>query len=574
MKLGIVGTGRIAGRFLSDMKAVPEVHAAIVYNPHEESAKRFAAEHGVEIYTSDLRELADRADAVYVASPHPTHYDYVKQLLLYGKHVLCEKPMVFSEEQARELFALAKENNCILMEAVKTSYCPGFCALLEVAGSGVIGRIRDVEACFSRLDRTNTREMTDVLYGGSFTEYGTYPLMAVLKLLGTRQTTDRFRSVTAANGLDNYTKADLDYGNATGLVKTGLGVKSEGQLVIAGTKGYILAKSPWWLTKQFEVRYEDPSKIDVYEYPFEGQGLRYELQAFADRIAGKEVTAGVTPEESIRLAGIMEEFLKKQNRKEPSGEMLSAVGIWAHRGCSMAYPENTLSAFEAAARLKGITGIELDVQLTKDGVPVVIHDEKTDRTTDGGGYVRDYTLEELKQLEIAAADGKTERIPTLAEVFELLGDACRQDGLLINIELKNSIYRYEGMEEKVLALVAQYGLKDTIVYSSFLPESMGLIRRLEPSAKTGILGVSMQQCMREADRQNADAVHPWIGGLDIDSEEKKALGGMKVRAWNSEEPFFGQDRPLKERRLTKYAAFGVTDIITNVPEVYLGQGME
>ena len=125
------------------------------------------------------------------------------------------------------------------------------------------------------------------------------------------------------------------------------------------------------------------------------------------------------------------------------------------------------------------------------------------------------------------------------------------------------------MEERVLAVVFEYGLQDNIIFSSFLPESMGLIKQFYPNAKTAILGNSLQKCLEEAVRMNADAVHPWIGGLDLEPEELEKLETMPVRAWNGEEPFFGQNRVLREKHLEKYADFGVTDVFTNVPEMYL-----
>jgi len=213
--------------------------------------------------------------------------------------------------------------------------------------------------------------------------------------------------------------------------------------------------------------------------------------------------------------------------------------------------------------------------LTKDGELVVIHDEKVDRTTNGRGRVCDYTLRELKELKIASINGTYTTIPTLEEVFRLLYPVCEKDRpegkFRINIELKNSVIRYEGMEEKVLQLVADYGLQDNIVYSSFLPESMGLIKELAPYAQTGILGGDMEQCRLNYIKYKADAIHPWIGGLCVDEEEIEKSTGIPVRAWNGEEPFFGQTRQLKEKHLEKYAMFGVTDVFTNVPEMYLGE---
>ena len=94
--------------------------------------------------------------------------------------------------------------------------------------------------------------------------------------------------------------------------------------------------------------------------------------------------------------------------------------LWAHRGCSQRYPENTLLAFEKAAAVQGLTGIELDIQLTKDGQMVVIHDERVDRTTEGIGFVRDYTLSEIKRLHIYADSHRSQHIPTITEVLDLL----------------------------------------------------------------------------------------------------------------------------------------------------------
>ena len=317
IRLGIIGTGRIAHRFVPEARLVEGIEVAAVCNPRKESAEKFAKELEIANYTTQAEELFEQIDAVYIATPHETHYGYAKAALEQGKHVLCEKPMVFCGEQARELFALAKERGCVLMEGIKTAYCPGFRELLRVVADGAIGKVYDVEACFSRLTAPDLREMTDAKYGGSFLEFGTYTMLPVVKILGTSEEGVRFRSVLNDKGVDVYTKTEFDFGEQTGLSKTGLAVKSEGELVIAGTKGYILAQAPWWLTKHFEVRHEDPNQKEVYDFPFEGQGLRYEIRAFVERIQGNAVD-GVEPEESIWLAEKMEKFLtsiKKQHKK-------------------------------------------------------------------------------------------------------------------------------------------------------------------------------------------------------------------------------------------------------------------
>ena len=570
--IGIIGTGRIAHRFVPEARTMEGVEVIAVYNPRISSASKFAEELQIEYSTDEIQAFLELVDIVYIASPHESHAEYSRLALDAGKHVLCEKPLCFSKQTAQELYALAEEKKCVLMEAIKTAYCPGFKGILDIVKSGRIGAVVDVEACFTKLSPSNVREIWDDKCGGSFMELGTYSLLPIVKLLGTESKKTSFWSLDSKIGVDGYTKATIDYGKATGLAKAGLAAKSEGQLVIAGTKGYILVPSPWWLTKYIEVHYEDPNKVERYSAPFEGAGLRYEVGELINRINGYKQVDGVTPEESIWIAGQMEKFLehRAETKKQLPALKTDAqkqVGIWAHRGCSMAYPENTLEAFEVAAKLNGITGIELDVQLTKDKEIVVIHDETVDRTTSGTGNVCEYTLEEIKRLTIKSVNDTVTYIPTLEEVFELLAPYCKQNGLLINIELKTSRVRYEGIEEQTMALVEKFGLEDYIVYSSFLPESVGLIKQINSKAKTGTLASDITKCLKDAKEQQADALHPSVSGLDM--LDNAPYAGYPIRAYNSEEPFFGQDRVLKEKKMTKYALLGVTDIITNVPEMYL-----
>lgn len=567
-RLGVIGTGRIAHRFVPEARLIDGIEVAAVYNPRIASAEKFAEERNIEYAIADIEKFIEKVDAVYIATPHEMHVDYCRQMLSAGKHVLCEKPMSFSEEDARELFVLAEKQKLVLMEGMKTAYCPGFKALLEVVKSGKIGRVIDVEACFSRISPSNVREVWDKTYGGSFTEFGTYSLLPIVKLLGIEDKNVNIWATQGKTGVDVYTKTNIDYGIATALAKTGLAVKSEGQLVIAGTKGYILVPSPWWLTKYFEVRYEDPNKIEKYNFAYEGDGLRYEIQEFVNRINGsKEIS--LSAQESIWFAKQMETYLKDKSSRSANDDVEEEKEpkIWAHRGCSLTYPENTLSAFRAAAQLEGITGIELDVQLTKDNHMVVIHDETVDRTTNGSGNVRDYTLAELQSLQIQGRDDEIEHTPTMEEVLLLLKPYCENKGLLINIELKNSVIRYEGMEEMLLELVQKYDMEKYIIYSSFLPESMRLLKELDANVKTGVLGSDAAWCREKMLEMHADAIHPRNSGLAL--AEEFSEGDYPIRVYNGEEPFFGQDRVLREKQMTKYRVLGATDVITNVPEMYL-----
>ena len=158
--------------------------------------------------------------------------------------------------------------------------------------------------------------------------------------------------------------------------------------------------------------------------------------------------------------------------------------VWAHRGASGYAPENTLEAFEMAVKQQA-DGVELDVQLTKDGELVVLHDETLDRTTDGKGFVKDYTLKEVQALKAVKThpEYQTGRIPMLAEVYDLL----KPTGLEINVELKTGIFFYPGIEEKVLKLTKEMGMEERIWYSSFNHYSLKKVKECNPSARTGIL---------------------------------------------------------------------------------------
>ncbi|MCI9380408.1 MAG: hypothetical protein HFG88_05100 [Dorea sp.] len=241
--------------------------------------------------------------------------------------------------------------------------------------------------------------------------------------------------------------------------------------------------------------------------------------------------------------------------------------IWAHRGCSQMYPENTLLAFKKAMELEGLEGIELDIQLTKDGQLVVCHDERVDRTTDGIGEVRQFTLTEIKKLLIEAGNGRYEQIPLMEEVLELFRSGKKlKDNLKLNIELKNSVFPYEGMEEKLIDLIHKNGLQDRVVYSSFSALSLEKIRKLDARAEIGILDTKISDCLYKLKGGcGANALHPCWCGLDI---PKERVSGYAVRVW-----FTGHlypDKPTGNRLdLAALEQRGITDVFLNEPEKYV-----
>ena len=230
--------------------------------------------------------------------------------------------------------------------------------------------------------------------------------------------------------------------------------------------------------------------------------------------------------------------------------------VWAHRGASGYAPENTLAAFQKAVDL-GADGVELDIQLTKDDQIVVIHDETIDRTSDDKGWVKDYTLEELRAFNYnrTKPEYKHADIPTMREVFELL----KPTGLFINIEIKTGVVFYEKIEEKILALTKEMGMEDRVCYSSFNHYTVTRIHELKPDAEVGFLYADGPIDMPSYGvKHGVNALHPALYNLQYDGFGKECKEkGLKLNVWTVNE------RPYMEM----CCQYGVDAIITNYPDI-------
>lgn len=311
VRIGVVGAGSIANRFVSESKFVSGVDVCGVLTLRRESAEAFAKKHELEFFTTDYADLLSRCDAVYVASPHTTHFDYARLALLAGKHVLCEKPMTLSGTEARKLYLLAEEKDLVLLEAIKTAYCPAFVQLISIAKSGAIGSIVDIDASFSKLVPEICRETSPALGGGAISELGSFVLLPILLLTVEQKLKDFFVFAQKnSRGTDSFVRGSMRFDACSAGFKVGLGGKTEGALIISGTKGYIYVSSPWWKTEYFELRFEDLNKTRKYFSPFDGEGLRYEIFDFVRAINGKK-SFRVPAEISIRLAELIEHARSK-----------------------------------------------------------------------------------------------------------------------------------------------------------------------------------------------------------------------------------------------------------------------
>ena len=236
---------------------------------------------------------------------------------------------------------------------------------------------------------------------------------------------------------------------------------------------------------------------------------------------------------------------------------MSNTKVIAHRGASGYAPENTLEAFLLAIE-QGADGIELDVQLSRDGIPVVIHDETIDRVTDRTGYVKDYTLQELKELTVLKdrfPQYSQSKIPTLKEVLE----AVKSSGIQVNIELKTGIYWYPDIEKKVAEIVEETGMKEKIIYSSFNHYSVQRIKEIVPDAETAYLYSDVILNVEDyARKTKVDGLHPAVYHVKMADFLKGYIeSGLNVRVWTVNE----------EADMKALTEAGVPAGITNYPDV-------
>lgn len=312
VKIGVIGTGSIASRFVPESKFVNSNAITAAYNPNQEECGAFCKRYELQCVASE-QDLYEHCDALYIASPHYTHYDYVKNALNAGKHVLCETPFVFNKAQAEELYELAKQKQRVLMVALKTAYCPAFVHLVSLLKSGAIGDIVEVNASVTTLTDESSDKLDNNRFGGSMSENACFPLLPIFKLLGLDYKNINFYSKMKKD-VDIFTKAVFRYDHAVASFQVGLGVKTEGSMTIAGTKGYAYVPAPWWKTDYFELRFEDQNQNKKFFHTWAGDGLRYEIKDFVTAILTKEYFySKVNIKENIRMAEVQEAYHKGTN---------------------------------------------------------------------------------------------------------------------------------------------------------------------------------------------------------------------------------------------------------------------
>lgn len=314
LRIGLVGNSVLLNKFEKESHFVNGVSVSGICTTDDSDLSDEIKDN--YLITSDLGELLKASDAVYVVS-HPTkHYEQIKRALLEGKHVLCESPIVTNTKEFDELQQIAKERDLRLVDSIKTAYSTAYNRMLVLAKGGKIGEIVSVDSiCTSLSDlekKTRRGTSLDEVWN-SICAWGPTAMLPIFQLLGTEYVSKQITSHLIAEDFDSFTKIALVYPHAVASLKVGKGVKSEGELIISGTKGYIYVPAPWWKTDYFEIRYENPADNKRYFYQLDGEGIRYEIVSFLKMIQSGKLLSYVENSTSTSIVRVIEDFYTKKS---------------------------------------------------------------------------------------------------------------------------------------------------------------------------------------------------------------------------------------------------------------------
>ena len=308
LTMGIVGNNaNYMNKFYAEDKYVNGiVISGICTNNIDEMNKDIKK---LPIVTNRYSELLKKVDSVYINSNLEDRYKLVKRALNNNKHVLCASPICEDYTLAKELFDLAKKKKLILMEGAKTAYSTAYSRLLLIAKSGRIGKIISIDATCTDMKYLKKKNYK----AKSFERWGYNALLPIFQILGTNYKDHRIIVHYNDKNNDEFVKMDFLYENAVASLKVAEGAKSEGELIVSGTKGYIYVPAPWWKTDYFEIRYENPNNNKRFFYQLDGEGIRYELVVFIKSIQEKKKIEYISEETSMKIAELAGEIKNKKN---------------------------------------------------------------------------------------------------------------------------------------------------------------------------------------------------------------------------------------------------------------------
>jgi choline-phosphate cytidylyltransferase len=308
MRLGLVGNYDSIHKYATESSYVNglTVNGALV-DDKEQFSSLFP---DIPVISDSFGELLENVDAVYIVSPPSQHYKQIKEALIQRKHVLCEAPIALNVAQYQELTELAMEKGVVLMEAIKTAYGMAYNRLILLLKGGKIGRVVSVDAvCTSLKDLQDNKKDLDNKWN-SICAWGPAAMLPVFQLLGpdykSKVITSSF--IDRERHFDSFTKIAFIYDHAVASIKVGKGVKSEGELIVSGTEGYVYVPAPWWKMDYFEIRYEDSSRNRRYFYQLDGEGIRYELVSFVKTVENGRYSHYIQPTTSQAIVKVVEDF--------------------------------------------------------------------------------------------------------------------------------------------------------------------------------------------------------------------------------------------------------------------------
>lgn len=314
VKLGIVGESFLVNKIIRESSYVNGLSISSIYTTDKFFLSESLAES--DIVTDDYDVFLNNSDAIYVLSHPSVHYKQIKKAIENKKHVLCESPITTNIAEWKELTQLAQKEQCVLMDGIKTAYSLAYYHLILLVKSGRIGDIVSIDATCTSMEDLNKRKSEKMNTAwNSLCSWGPIALLPVFQLLGTNYK-HRFmtsRMMDSHDDFDEFTNISFIYDHSVANIKVGKAVKSEGELVISGTKGYIYVPAPWWKTDYFELRYENPADNKRYFYQLEGEGIRYELVSFLKSIASSKSFSYVEQSYSEAVIKLIEEFYSKKD---------------------------------------------------------------------------------------------------------------------------------------------------------------------------------------------------------------------------------------------------------------------
>lgn len=315
LRLGLVGESPILNKVEHESHYVNGLQISGVCTAN--SSRLSKTLQGKALPIEQLDTLIAQSDALYIISNPRLHYQHVKQALTCGKHVFCESPITIHPDHLKELRELAQKNHCILADSLKTAFSTAYSRLVLLAKSGIIGQIVSVDStCTSMTDLATATEGDLSLIWNSISAWGPTGLLPIFQLLGTDYNSKTIAThlMEGSTDFDTFTKISFLYPHAVASMKVGQGVKSEGELLVSGTKGYIYVPAPWWKTDYFEVRYENPANNRRYFYQLDGEGIRYELVSFMKAVqTGTPLSSYIDDTLSSAIVSVISDFYQQKD---------------------------------------------------------------------------------------------------------------------------------------------------------------------------------------------------------------------------------------------------------------------